>query len=420
MVKRRIWRWALGVLAVGLLALAIPLGAGAHRTSPATARASARPAHPTARAARASAPVPQGFVGVDVDPPVYGNNDSPDFQDQVNQMVGAGVQSMRIAFSWAAIEPYQSWSDVPSGQTAQFTNVDGRPFNFTYTDEYVAAAAQSGITILPTMLYTPSWDAVPNRNGVATPRSDGPFGTFLTALIGRYGPHGSLWRDAPQIPFHPIRQWQIWNEENLAYYWHQPFASSYVGLLRVAHTAIKSADPGAKVVLGALTNFAWESLGKVYRVPGASRLFDVVSVNAFTKLPSDVILYLRYMRDAMDHFHDRRTPLVATELSWPSAIGQRTSQHFDFDTTEAGQAHNIATLLPLLGRDRRWLGLTGFYYDTWMGNEADRALAFNFAGLLRFMHGRITPKPAFGAFRHGALALEHCRSKGAVATSCIG
>ena len=42
--------------------------------------------------------------------------------------------------------------------------------------------------------------------------------------------------------------WQIWNEENLTYYWHQPFASSYISLLRAAHNAIKRADPGAKVM----------------------------------------------------------------------------------------------------------------------------------------------------------------------------
>lgn len=237
-------------------------------------------------------------------------------------------------------------------------------------------------------------------------------------MIGRYGLNGSFWRENPQIHKLPIRSWQIWNEENMSYYWPQPFASSYAGLLRSAHAAIRAADPGAKVVLGALTNLAWKSIGQLYQIGGARSLFDIVSINGFTKLPSDVILYMHYMRDAMDHYGDRTKPLLATELSWPSAAG-KSKQHFDFDVSEAGQARNISILLPLIAQSYKRLGLAGFYYDTWMGDENDHSLAFNFAGLLRFKKGVISTKPALAAFRTGALALEGCRRKGALATSCI-
>ena len=54
-----------------------------------------------------------------------------------------------------------------------------------------------------------------------------------------------------------------------------------------------------------------------------------------------------------------------------------------------------------------------------MGDEGDRSLAFNFAGLLRFDHDKVTAKPALAAFRRGALALEGCKRKGALASSCI-
>jgi hypothetical protein len=93
--------------------------------------------------------------------------------------------------------------------------------------------------------------------------------------------------------------------------------------------------------------------------------------------------------------------------------------HYDFDTTQARQAHNIATLLPLIGQQRRSLGLSGFYYYTWMGDEVRGNPEFDFAGLLSFSNGTVTAKPALAAFRQSVLALEGCRSKGAVATSCI-
>jgi hypothetical protein len=395
-------RAALAVVALTVIALiAMPLQASGAGGPPAKIAA-----------------VPQGFIGVDVDGPVFGQDNSVDFDKQMGTMVANGVESVRVAFNWAAGEPYESWNSVPEADRDRYVDVAGKPFLFTQTDAIVGAAAQHGVTVLPTVLYTPSWDARDNKRGpVNIPRRSAPYGGYLTALIGRYGPHGSFWRANPQIHKLPIRSWQIWNEENLGYYWPQPYASSYAGLLRSAHDAIRKADPGARVVLGALTNRAWKSLGQLYRV-GAKHLFDVVSVNGFTRLPADVILYMRFMRNAMNHFGDKTKPLLATEVSWPSARG-KSRQRFDFDTTEAGQAHNLAALLPLIGKDYQSLGLAGFYYYTWMGDEGDRSLAFNFAGLLRFRHGKVVAKPALAAFRRGALTLERCRRKGALATSCI-
>jgi hypothetical protein len=315
-------------------------------------------------------------------------------------------------------EPYESWDSVPENERGEYVDVAGKPFRFTQTDAIVGAAAAHGVTVLPTVLYTPSWDARDNKQGpVNVPRRSAPYGGYLTALIGRYGPRGSFWRANPQIHKLPIRSWQIWNEENLGYYWPQPYASSYAGLLRSAHDAVHKADPGATVVLGALTNLAWKSIGQLYRV-GAKRLFDVASVNGFTKLPANVILYMRFMRHAMSHFGDKTKPLLATEVSWPSAQGQ-SHQKFDFDTTEAGQARNLAAVLPLIGRNYQSLGLAGFYYYTWMGDEGDPSRAFNFAGLLRFRDGKVVAKPALAAFRRGVLTLERCRRKGVLATNCI-
>jgi hypothetical protein len=253
---------------------------------------------------------------------------------------------------------------------------------------------------------------------VAYPRTYAPYAAYLTALIGRYGPRGSFWRENPSIPKMPIRSWQIWNEPNLAYYWKQPFASTYVSMLKAAHAAIKKADPGAQVVLGALTNTAWKSLAQVYKVKGAKNLFDVVSVNGFTKIPANVIEFMVFVRRVMARFGDGVKPLVATELSWPSAKG-KTNDSFDFVTTQAGQARNIAKLLPLIGEDRLSLHLAGFYWYTWMGQEDPNSGAFNYSGLLGFHDGDVTVKPALRAFKTGALALEGCKRKGAVATSCI-
>jgi hypothetical protein len=366
----------------------------------------------------APGPVPQGFVGVDVDGPMFGPDTPINFTNQLKTMVVSGVQSVRVAFSWAAAQPYETEAAVPDAQTASFTDVGGVPTSFQFTDMVVGDAARDRITVLPTALYAPQWDAVTNSSGVAYPRQAAPYAAYLTALIGRYGPHGSFWRENPGIPKMPIRSWQIWNEPNLAYYWKQPFAASYVSFLKVAHAAVKKADPGARVVLGALTNTAWKSLGQIYKIKGAKNLFDVVAINGFTKIPANVMLFMVFVRRAMAHFGDGAKPLMATEISWPSAKG-KTSANFDFITTEAGQARNISTLLPLIGRQRLSLHLIGVYWYTWMGQEDPHTGPFNFSGLLGFHDGDVTVKPALAAFKTGVLALEGCKRKGAVATSCI-
>ena len=54
-----------------------------------------------------------------------------------------------------------------------------------------------------------------------------------------------------------------------------------------------------------------------------------------------------------------------------------------------------------------------------MGQEDPNTSPFNFSGLLGLHNGNVTVKPALGAFKSGVLALEGCKRKGAVATSCI-
>jgi hypothetical protein len=363
-------------------------------------------------------PVPQGFVGVDVDGPMFGPDTPIDFANQLKTMVSSGVQSVRVAFSWAAAQPFQTDADVPDDQKADFTDIGGVPTSFQFSDTVVGDAARDRVTVLPTVLYAPHWDGVTNSNGVAYPRHNAPYAAYLTALIGRYGPKGTFWRENPGIPKMPIRSWQIWNEPNLAYYWRQPFASGYVSLLKAAHAAVKKADPGAQVVLGALTNTAWKSLGQIYKVKGAKSLFDVVSVNSFTKIPANVMLFMVFVRRAMSRFGDGAKPLIATEISWPSAKG-KTKDNLDFITTQAGQARDLSTLLPLVGQQRLSLHLSAFYWYTWMGQEDPNTSPFNYSGLLGFHDGKVTVKPALQAFKTGVLALEGCKRKGAVATSCI-
>jgi arabinogalactan endo-1,4-beta-galactosidase len=344
--------------------------------------------------------VPQGFVGMNLSEPFF--DPRVDEAGQFKTMVAAGVQSVRVVFNWAAAQP-----------------TNGGPVDFTVTDQAVELAASHGLTVLPVVLYTPEWDAAPHPSGsTAIPSDDGPYADYVKALVLRYGPGGSYWLSHPSVRRLPIRMWQIWNEPNFTFFWpKRPFAPSYVALVRAAHQAVKSVDPGGKVVLAGMPNLAWQYLTEIYEVPGARSAFEVASVNPYTVQPKNVVVFLQKVRAVMNRFGDSMKPMLASETGWQSSNGHAA----DNDCCQVSakqQASKIAALLPLLAAHRGGLGLQSFYYYTWVGDEFRNAPSFNFAGLFRFTGGGFIAKPAFSSFRRGALGIERCKVKGPVATVC--
>ncbi len=362
--------------------------------------------------------VPQGFVGTVIDWPTFPAATGVDLTQQLDAMVATGVESVRVEFNWAATQPYPTWSEVPADQLGSFTDVDGLPLQLGALDNMVQLAASRGLEVQADVLDAPRWDTLnPDARFVHTPRLYAPYGSFVHALVDRYGPKGSLW--IGQGVRRPIHSWELWNEPNLADWWaDQPdFAPSYVQLLRVGHDAVKRADRGATVVLAGLTDASWLALAQIYAVPGARALFDVVAVHPYTRSPQGVLSILDRDRATMDGAGDKRKTMLADEVGWPSSLG-RNPQRFGFETNEAGQAKNIATVLPLLAGARRRLKLLGFDLYDWAGTEDPNGLEFSYAGLLRLQGDNLVAKPALQAFRQAALALEGCRQKGPVAPVC--
>jgi hypothetical protein len=351
--------------------------------------------------------VPSGFVGVNVNGPLTRDGPltggQPSLPAAMSTMVGTGVESVRVAFSWAMAQP-----------------TEGGPFDFSQTDTIVSDAARDGLTVLPVVIYTPSWDARPNPSGtIAIPRDDAPYAAYLSALVKRYGPSGTYWADHPTLPKRPIREWQIWNEPNFTFYWPtRPFAPSYVALVKAAHTAIKQVDPGAKVVLAGMPNDAWDYLQKIYNVPHAGRYFEVVAAHPYTVIPSNVILFLQKMRAVMQRNGDARTPIVITEMGWNSSIGHKPADNFCCQSTAARQAAKVKAVLPLLGQNRAALKLQGFYYNTWASQGTNGGPSADWAGIFQITGSRLVPKPVYAPFKAGVLALEHCRRMGRLAGHC--
>jgi len=364
----------------------------------------------------ATAHVPQGFVGMNIDGPLVTGQVNLD--TQLAAMARGGVESIRAGFYWSQAQPVSSFIYIDPGDAPRYANLDGIPTNFGPTDQIVALAAKHGITVLPNVQQAPGWASRHPGDPASPPLGTAPYANFLTALVKRYGPKGSFWRQNPRLPKVPIRDWQIWNEPDATKYWSdQPWVKDYTALLKASHAALKKADPGSRTVLAGFPSRSWVSLARLYGA-GARRYFDVAAVHPFSLPVANVPRILVQDRRVMTKYHDAKKPFFITETSWPSAKG-KTSTRYGFEVTQAGQAAKAKAVLDTLAKQRVALNLERVYWYSWISFDQSPDYPFDYAGLQTLRpDGALVQKPAYRAFTRTALKIEGCRRKTAVATSC--
>jgi hypothetical protein len=331
-------------------------------------------------------------------------------------MRAAGVESIRTPMDWGNLQPYRSVAAAPPDFVRAVDVVEGVPTDFRGYDPIVRSAAKRGLEVLPFVIGATRWVG---RTAPDTPAAVRAYTRLLRALVGRYGPRGSLWAENPGIPKRPIRYWQIWNEYNLNVWWpRQPFAAGVVRLLRASRQTIRRADPGARIVLGGLPNFSWRELARIYRAGGRGS-FDVVAIHPFTLKGNNVVRIARLIHGVTRSHGQPHMPIWVTELSWPAAKG-KTRFNFHFDGSPALQAARIRSTLPALARQRGSLGVQRVFWETWMTEYKDRRAPFDYTGLRKIAISRdrrratITSMPALTAFALTARRLEGCRALAAI------
>jgi hypothetical protein len=263
-----------------------------------------------------------------------------DVDGLIDRMAAAGVQNVRMAFRWYMIEP---------------TNDQ---WVFTYHDPIVAKLRAKGIEILGLLQHTPAWAVGGNPAGTSPPVNDADWQDFVSRVVTHY--RGQ------------VAAWEVWNEENLvAFFTPQPDPVRYVQMLKVATTAIRSADPSALVVLGGLAGNGQDFLPPIY-ANGGKDYFDVVAIHPYKHPVTEGLDTLRWAvgitHDLMAANGDATKPLWFTEIGW--TVGPDSSPPI----TEADQANWVTTVYNArssLGADRiYWYELHELYtppYDEGWG-----------------------------------------------------
>ena len=293
----------------------------------------------------------------------------------------AGIGLIRQTFHWDRIEP-------SPGQ-----------YDFREYDAYVADVAAAGMELLPILFTPPSFRATrgPER-GTYPPDRPQDMADFAAQLVRRYGPGGQFWRTHPELPKHPIRAWQVWNEPNLPPYWPAgPDPAEYVRLLDAVSQGIKRADPGAAVVSAGLSEsrqgIPFEEFVRGMFDAGAGDALDVFALHAFARDATGSVAAAETTRSLLTELGSD-APIWITEVGWAS--GGPSSP---FTSDDQGQAQRVRAALGTLLRRRAELGLKGVIYFNWRDAPVYEG-GQDFFGLhtgLLDIDG--DPKRALGAYR---------------------
>ncbi len=333
-------------------------------------------------------PVPPSFFGI---VPQTGLT-----EEDVRHMRAGGIGSVRMGMGWDSVQATR-----------------GGPYNWEIIDREVARAASHGLRALPFLGGVAPWlGTTPTTLPVDSAQAVEEWKAFVSAAVKRYGPNGEFWAlhppgvavDGVVIPEPlPIRTWQIWNEVNFFYFAFPVSPARYARLLKPSSNAIKSVDPGAKILLsglfgdpkegGAYGRSAADFLNALYRAPGIERYFDAVALHPYAFHVDDLEEMVEDVRAVMLDNDDPGARLRITEMGWGS---QDNSQVVAFEQGIQGQVRELRGAYRYLLANRERLKLDAAYWFTWK----DSSLYCTYCDSVGFFSegSGLLPKPAWHAF----------------------
>lgn len=288
------------------------------------------------------------------------------------KMRQAGIQLVRVDAPWSDAEP------------APPDAVGHHHFKWDELDAIAGTLAAARLRWLPLIDYSSWWDAS-YTNGGGDPRLSPPrhpllFAAYARALVQRYGPGGTFWRQRPDLPRLSVDAVEVWNEENLAAFWQPlPDPAAYLRLYEAARSSIHAIAPSVEVLVGGLANPATDFLDEMYRAGRQqNRLFDGVAIHPYDGSAGAVIDDVTAARAVLDTHGDVDVPLDITEVGWPTR-GAPPASGIPV-LTDAQRASDLSALTSTLARAD--CGVERILPHTWVTLERDPNDAEDWFGLV--------------------------------------
>jgi hypothetical protein len=294
-----------------------------------------------------AAQAPPSFAGMDPQGPTSDHDYA--------LMESSDVTSVRLPMYWAGIQ-----SNPPNVSEPDF---DG-------FDHDVKLAAEHDIRVMPFVWGSPDWAAnQTTQMPISSPWQRRGWSTFLHDAVDRYGPYGSFWLEHPALPYLPIRDWEIWNEENIVTFSNSTAPADYAKLLRNSGRVLHDLDPGSKVLVGGLfgrplqippNTASGDFLTRLYRAGNVKRFFDGVALHPYVADAAAMRPQIRNLRRIMSIHHDAHTPLYLTEIGWGS-----DSYESRWERGPQGQARELNEAMSMLVVNRRNWNIGGVWWFSW-------------------------------------------------------
>jgi len=190
-------------------------------------------------------------------------------------------------------------------------------------DRLIRAGVSEGIEFLPVLLRSRPSGKVGGPQQVAEPPETARERAFwrehVRFFAERYGPDGRFWREHPDLPYRPVRAWEVWNEPNLNQFWDDRAvdAGEYARLLRDTRAVLRSVDPQARIVSAGLSS---RYDGAAYQTAmleqaGGCRV-DAIGIHPYAPTVEGTMAHLRDARRSADDQGAEGVPLWTTEIGW--------------------------------------------------------------------------------------------------------
>lgn len=310
-----------------------------------------------AQQARAAS-APPDFYGINAFTIRY-SDPTANWDTHLRSMRSLGFTELRRDASWRQAQP--DASDAAAGR-----------YHFEEFDRFVAALARHGLRWYPLLLKTPAWAALDGTSGSSRPADPAAFAAYARAFAARYGAGGRFWAENPQLPYYPTLWYEVWNEPNYDRYWaeQQDAPERYADLALAATAAIKSVDPGGKVVVGVLSRPDPPFIRRMAaRQPALLRVADALGVHTYFSLEEN-LRNVAGARAELDRLGGPGKDLVVSEVGYSTVHGgvsedYRASALSGFAAALAASDCRVAKVQPQLwnGRERDpndfedWMGI---------------------------------------------------------------
>ena len=194
-----------------------------------------------------------------------------------------GAADLRLEFPWFLIEPQKG------------------VFDWSRSDQIMAAAQTAGVTIQPVLVFSPSWAA--SNTTIAPAGAD--FSTFVTAFTQRYD--------------HQVPVIEMWNEADHGHYWNSGEQAYVNAVLNPGYAAVKAVDSSIKVEVSGTANDPVAS-GWLANLYAFGARYDIMAFHNYTGNP---LGEASSIQSAMSAHGDNR-PIWLGEYSVASATGDQS------------------------------------------------------------------------------------------------